>query len=120
MDLPVTPGRELDAADHRRVARNQATLRLVNEGIEADGRRTQLAFLCECGRIGCNRVLMLGRGEYEALRANPRRFIVVPGHEVTELERVVERHAGHAVVETLQDARDVAEHTDPRRVAAAD
>jgi len=120
MDLPVSPGRELDAADHRRVARNQATLRIVNEGIGADGQRTHLAFVCECGRIGCNRVIMLAPGEYEAVRADPRRFVVVPGHEVTALEHVVELHAGHAVVETRHHARDVAERTDPRRGAAAD
>src|SRR5690349_17796415 len=45
----------MDVQGRQRVAMNEATFRKVNEGMEAgqdpDG---MLAFLCECGRLGCN------------------------------------------------------------------
>jgi hypothetical protein len=43
------------------------------------------------------------------------RFAVVPGHELPEIEMVVERHAGYLVVEKRQaDAQEVAFETDTR------
>src|SRR3954451_23187068 len=35
----------------------------------------------------------LRRDRYEAVRLNARRFVIAPGHAVTELEHEVERHA---------------------------
>jgi hypothetical protein len=46
---------------------------------------------------------------YESVRANPRRFIVKPGHERRELERVVDARDGYLVVEKVGDAGAVAE-----------
>src|SRR6059058_5280591 len=72
-----------------RIARNEAAYREVNEAIRA-GRADQAAdaprpFVCECGRLGCNELVELTLGEYEAVRANPRRFLMLPGHEIPEL-----------------------------------
>jgi hypothetical protein len=53
--------------------------------------------------------------EYEAIRAEPTRFFVVPGHERPEIESVVERHGAYLVVEKREeDAEAVARETDPR------
>jgi hypothetical protein len=114
--LADTPGGDLDAAGRRRVALNQTTVRRINEGIEAERDDGRTAFLCECGQLGCNRLVMLNRAQYEAVRADPRRFLIAPGHLVGELERVVEQHADHAVVETHPHTAGIAEQTDPRAV----
>jgi hypothetical protein len=100
--------------DPRRVARNQAAIRALNEGIEAERADGVIAFRCECGQLGCNRLVPLRRDEYEAVRLNARRFVIAPGHVVAELEHEVERHAEHAVVETHPHTSDFAERTDPR------
>jgi hypothetical protein len=100
--------------DPRRVARNQATLRALNEGIDTEPADGVIAFRCECGLLGCNRLIPLRRDQYEAVRLNARQFVIAPGHVVPELEREVERHAGHAVVETHPHTSDFAERTDPR------
>src|SRR4051794_28739033 len=100
--------------DPRRVARNQATLRTLNEGIDAERGDGVIAFRCECGQLGCNRLIPLRRAQYETVRLNARRFVIAPGHVVAELEHEVERHAEHAVVETHPDPSDFAERTDPR------
>jgi hypothetical protein len=100
--------------DPRRVARNQATLRTLNEAIDHDRADGVIAFRCECGQLGCNRLIPLRRAQYEAVRLNARRFVIAPGHVVAELEHVVERHPEHAVVETYPHTSDFAERTDPR------
>jgi hypothetical protein len=114
--LGDTPGVRIDP---RRVARNQATLRALNEGIETEPADGLIAFRCECGQLGCNRLVPLRRDEYEAVRLNARRFVIAPGHVVAELEHEVERHAEHAVVETHPHTSDFAERTDPRSAGAA-
>lgn len=96
---------------------NEATFRKVNEGMESrqdpDG---LLAFMCECGRLGCNKLMELTRAEYEAVRANPRRFAVVDGHQIDEVEDVVGRTDRYIVVEKRgKPEAEVVEHTDPRR-----
>ena len=95
---------------------NEATFRKVNEGIEA-GQEVQgmLAFLCECGRLGCNRLIELTRDEYETVRANPRRFAVIDGHQIDEVEDVVERTERYIVVEKRgRPEAEIVEQTDPR------
>jgi hypothetical protein len=104
--------------DPSRVARNQVTLRTLNEAIDANRADGVIAFRCECGQLGCNRLVPLRRAQYEAVRLNARRFVIAPGHVVAALEHEVERHAEHAVVETHRHTSDFAERTDPRSAAA--
>jgi hypothetical protein len=99
----------------RRVGLNEAAFREINEGVRGERSDGLLSFRCECGRLGCNQLIALSRAEYEAVRRNARRFFVVPGHEIPEYERVVERHDGYWVVEKHDDAANIAERTDPRR-----
>ena len=107
----------MDSAGKQRIAMNEATFRKVNEGMEAgqspDG---LLTFVCECGRLGCNKLIQLTRAEYEGIRANPRRFAILDGHAILEAEEIVERHDRYAVVEKGGDPEaEIVEHTDPRR-----
>ena len=107
----------MDRQDKQRVAMNEATFRKVNEGMEV-GQAAEglLTFVCECGRMGCNRLVQLSRSEYEGIRANPRRFAILEGHEILEAEAIVERHDRYLVVEKAGDPEaEIVEHTDPRR-----
>ena len=99
------------------VAANEALLREVNEAIERGqwpGEHGRVGFRCECARLGCDQVIELTIGEYERVRAHPRRFVLVKGHEVPATETVVESGAGWAVVEKRQRAGEVAKDTNPR------
>ena len=107
----------MDAEGRQRVAMNEATFRKVNEGMEAgqdpDG---LLTFLCECGRLGCNRLIELTRAEYERVRGDSRTFAIIDGHEIAAVEDVVERHERYTVVRKRgAPEEEIAEHTDPRR-----
>jgi len=94
---------------------NEATFRQINESVRTTADHGPIGFLCECGRLGCNQVIRLGRQRYEALREHPRRFAIVPGHELPEVEDVVELHEHYAVIQKHSDTADIVERTDPRR-----
>jgi hypothetical protein len=94
----------------KQVAENERLLREANEEIEreareeqrerADGRdEMEVEFFCACGRADCEETLLLTLAEYEAAHAAPHRFIVAPGHEHPEIERIVEEHRAYLVVE---------------------
>ena len=97
------------------IAVNEARFRRVNEAIEAGhANEDAIGFVCECGRLGCNDVIELSAAAYERVRSDPRQFVIVPGHEETEVESVIERADGYAIVRKLDEAAEVAEETDPR------
>ena len=57
----------------------------------------------------------MSRAEYERVRSEPHRFAVFPGHELPDVEVVVERRDGYAVVQKNEGAPErIAERTDPR------
>ncbi len=100
-------------ADERaeRIARNEASYRELNESIERGaqaGRRFQL--VCECGDDECTGALNIAADAYAAVRADPRRFIVLPGHQMPAYETVVDEQPGYYVVEK---PADVAHIVDP-------
>jgi hypothetical protein len=110
-------------AREERLAKNETLFREVNERvaevatsfIEAETQSEPIEFACECGRADCTEPIAMTLFEYEAVRAEPTRFVVVPGHEQPEIETVVERHPTYLVVEKRNpDAQEVARETDPR------
>ena len=108
----------MEGKKQRRAAANEATIRDVNEGIERGQwpgeEDSPVGFRCECARLGCNQLVELTVREYEEIRANPRRFVVVPGHEFHDVETVVESRVGYVIVEKQDQAAEVAERHDPR------
>ncbi len=105
-------------AETARLGLNEALFRSINERIEAGtwpgGQSELTAFRCECAALGCNLLIEMTLGEYEAVRKHPRRFIVAPGHELPQAEVIVQRAETYLVVEKFGEAADVAEETDPR------
>ena len=89
-----------------RSAKNEALLREVNQRIHEVGERLQvlpeddqLDFRCECGRPVCENYVSMTAVEYEHVRSDNDRFVLVPGHEDPEIERVMERAEGYVVVD---------------------
>jgi len=105
----------MDAEGGERIGRNEATVRRVNEAIEA-GRLTRdglVEFVCECARLGCNEVVQLTIAEYEDIRAHGRRFFIAHGHS-NAAEDVVDVRDRYWVVEKRGEAGRVAERADER------
>jgi hypothetical protein len=105
-------------SEEDRVARNESIAREVNEAIEhgrgpADVQAT-VAFRCECGRFGCNKLIEVTMGDYERVRSHPRQFVIATGHEQPEFETVVYTGENYSVVEKQDEAGREAEARDPR------
>jgi hypothetical protein len=95
----------------QRLAENEALFRVANEKLAELGRALAASdeeltpFLCECAELRCTKVIKLTFAEWEAVRAHPHRFAVVPGHEHAD-ERVVDQKARYGVVEKMKTLRN--------------
>jgi hypothetical protein len=102
-----------------RIARNEALFREVNERVAdlqdslGDGGTTD--FVCECGADTCIERISVPMGVYERVRNDSHLFLVRPGHQEPEVERVVETDERFLVVcKDTPTAEKIAEQTDPR------
>lgn len=103
----------------RRIGENEALFRSVNERVrelnEAFATLTEtMSIVCECGQAACMERLDVPGDTYAAVRADPHRFLVVPGHEIPDVETVVERGERWFVLEKREGGpSELAEETDP-------
>jgi hypothetical protein len=105
----------------RRIAENEALFRDLNEEVgvvahafSTGGEQRTFDFLCECGDASCAERVAVTLAAYEELRSSPVRFMVVPGHEAPEVERVVETRGAYAVIEKIGKTAEIARERDPR------
>jgi hypothetical protein len=97
-----------------RLAHNQTLFREVNERIETiAGDNEVVEFLCECSNTDCTDTIVLNLSEYERVRSNATWFLIKPDHDIRQVERVISRADGYAVVEKLI-AVEYMEVTHPR------
>jgi hypothetical protein len=89
----------MDDLTRKRLEHNEAVFRAVNEEIEDASDGGVRDYVCECADASCSETIRLTHEEYERIRADPDRYVLVPGHELLGLEDVVRREPGHVVVE---------------------
>jgi len=97
-----------------RAARNQSLFRAVNERMAHLNEAFALAtsdfvIACECANTTCIEMITILPDEYKAVRAEPRRFAVLPGHVYEDVENTVSTGDGYVVVEKTRVAGEVAE-----------
>ena len=112
---------EAMASDSRqeRAARNESLFRDVNERIKSTDSNISpmfTEFMCECADDSCFEHVSLTSEEYSSVRKmGPVFFILRPGHEVEDIERVVGGEAErYEIVEKQDVAAEVAAELDPR------
>jgi hypothetical protein len=103
----------------QRLAENELIFREVNERVRAiatahGADEHVYEFYCECSNAECTFQVKATLAEYEAVRANPARFLIAPAHALPEIEIVVERGDEWWVVEKQGEAAQLAEEVDPR------
>lgn len=105
--------------DHERRATTEALFRNVNERIAESAERfdaDETAFVCECSDPSCTHRLAATLEEYEQVRSDGATFLLAPGHEQPDIERVVARRRRFNVVEKVQErVRSTVRRLDPRR-----
>jgi hypothetical protein len=102
-----------------RIVRNEASFREANEQIDAlnesGAKLPKIPIVCECGSDDCVDVLTVDAQKYEEVRGQPDRFLVKAGHEIPEVESVVERLGDYVVVDKHAGVpQQIAEANDPR------
>jgi len=104
----------------RRVGRNEALFRQVNEELEALDHFTRITektigIVCECGDLLCQERIDVPVSTYERVRSESELFLVVPGHEIPAAEDVVDRNDGYFIVRKHEGGpAELAQQTDPR------
>lgn len=91
-----------------RLVRSQVIFREVNERIREvaehfDSLEPGVDFICECSRDACVESITLELDEYKAVRSSPTRFVIVPGHETSSVEVVVESNNRYTLVEKVRN-----------------
>jgi hypothetical protein len=81
-------------------AKKQNTYREVNDRIESLAETESTAvFICECVQEKCDERVPLTIEQYERVRASPTRFLVRDGHQLSEVNEVVESNERYLIVE---------------------
>lgn len=99
-------------------AKNESAFRRANERLEEKTAEFGLAdertpYLCECEEERCVKIVRLTRAEYEDVRADPKRFLMVPGHQEAD-DLVVRQEAEFVVIEKRGEEGALAARQNPR------
>ena len=99
-------------------AKNESTFRKANEELEQKAaefgfEEERTPYLCECEEERCTNLVGLTRTEYEAVRANPKSFVLVPGHQETD-DIVLREEAAFIVIEKIGEEGKLVAEQDPR------
>jgi hypothetical protein len=102
-----------------RLAQNEALFRVANERMaeweEIHADDSAESYFCECADPDCREKVSLRRSEYESVRSHPRHFFIVVGHEIPDVETVIETHGDWCVIEKDPSVSDLLNASDPRR-----
>ena len=101
-----------------RAAQNESASREINERLEEahEGEPERyVRMVCECGRPHCSSVIAISIREYEAVREDPRMFVVDHAHVSPDVEDTV-RTTDRFVVVCKREGTPaaIAEEEDPR------
>jgi hypothetical protein len=83
------------------VARTEALFRDVNERIAESADRFNAGdaeFVCECADPACAERVPATLHQYEEVRSDGTHFLLTPGHELPDVERVVKRPQKRSLV----------------------
>jgi hypothetical protein len=81
-----------------RIVQTEIFFRAINQEIALlDGTATT-RYLCECGNSACAEGILLPPGALENLHSSPRHFVVLKGHEIPDVETVVDDADGYLIV----------------------
>jgi hypothetical protein len=104
----------------RQVGLNETLFREINERLEELNKTfseftEKMELVCECGVRTCIERFPMDVSEYERLRQDPTTFAVKRGHELPDVEDVVEKHDDYVVVRKKPgDPAAIAVARDPR------
>jgi hypothetical protein len=85
-----------------RMIENEKLFREVNERVadlQANHSGPDPEWVCECGDETCFEKVTVPAEDYELIRAHGDWFLIMPGHDKPDIERVVRENGTYVVVE---------------------
>lgn len=105
-----------------RIAKTESLFRDVNERIAETSERfdsDEARFMCECGDPACAEHLEVPLAEYEQVREDGTTFLHKPDHVRPDVERVLRRRRGYAIVQKVDRVvAGIVRRLDPRADAS--
>ena len=102
-----------------RIAENESLFRVANERMasweERERDEARELYFCECGRSECREKVELTKRDYESIRSDSLSFFVVPGHELPDVETVIDASDDRVVIRKDPDVAEQVRASDPRR-----
>ena len=101
-DLPAEP-RRLRANEQLMEQLNERMKTRLAEMREEDDEEVDAPFdfFCECSDLDCRLRISVRPRQYEAIHRDPEQFVLVPGHEVPAVERVVDQEGDYLIVRKI-------------------
>ena len=84
---------------------NEKLFREVNERVadlQGNFSATDPEWVCECGDETCFDKVAVPTEDYQQIRAHGEWFLITPGHEKADIERIVRQNGGFVVVEKFE------------------
>jgi hypothetical protein len=95
----------------RRLRQNEELMEELNRRMERmleeirdegdDDLDAPIAFLCECSHLDCRERIHLAPSVFDRIHRDPDVFVLVSGHEIPDVERVVDQMGDFLIVRKL-------------------
>lgn len=89
--------RENEDLMERLNARMLETVEEIREEADEDPDEP-FGFFCECSSLACRERVLVRPSRWLEVHRDPDRFVLVPGHEIPDIERVVDQEQGYLIV----------------------
>ena len=109
----------MDELHAKRVARNEARFRALNQQTRAavtalsERPPENCTIMCECAMLDCEQMITMSVADYQRVREVSNHFIVRPDHVIVSAERAIEYHEDWWMVEKIGAGARVAAELDP-------
>jgi hypothetical protein len=91
----------------RRLTENEVLFRKANEEIQqaakdymapSEQKELMIEFYCECSNMNCRERVVMTPDQHIQTHVDPKRFVLKPGHETSDVEEILEKSDHYIVV----------------------
>jgi ANTAR domain-containing protein len=81
-----------------RIVQTEEFFRQINDLMARNGRRDGQVYICECANPYCNVTMDVTDEDITTLHSMPGYYLILPGHEIPDVEQVVQKTATYTIV----------------------
>ena len=88
-----------------RIIETEEFYRQINDLMTRNGTRADGRYMCECANPYCNVTMDVTAEDIDVLHSLPGHYVILPGHEIPDVEHVVHATATYTIVQKNGVAR---------------